>query len=546
MGIDGGGEVVALEAAELLPGDRAAGGLDAELREQRGHGLGVVAGDDLGFDLEFRHRREGAADLVAQLIAERDEGERLEAGERRVRRGQPRRAGEHQRAQAARGGRLVRLAQAGGAASGGAQDRLRRAEHEHDPLRAAVELDRTPAPRGAEGHLRDWPRAVRGLAERLRERPGRLVLLGGGDRERAQPVGVALGSGRPAQLLQGEPVGGERAGLVEADHVDVVEGLDGVDVLHDRSGAGDAQRADGGDDGHRQQQPNGDHGGDGRGRGLERLAEPAVLEVELDEERGREEEGEEQQHAQQAPEAQHQRRGPSHDLTRGGRQPHHVGLGADALRLVVAVAGHAEAARVELGAGSARDRLRLAGQQRLVELGAVRDQRPVRHDLVAGHQMQQVALDDLLRGDGALDSVADHGRLWRGERAKAAQPPGRDELLQRGDGDVGGDDGADEEAVAELADGDQREDHRAERDVEEGQRVAADDVAVAALAGAVDVGAALGSAARRLLRAQPRARRARSLGPGLLASIRVRRRLRHGRIPVVRRRAAGVRPPATR
>ena len=222
--------------------------------------------------------------------------------------------------------------------------------------------------------------------------------------------------------------------------------------------------------------------------------------------------------------------GAPHQLARGRSEPHEVGCRPDALRLVVAVAGDAEAAREQLRAGSAGDRLGLARQQRLVELRAAGDDRSVGHHLRARAEVQQVALDDLVRADRAFDAVAHDGRLRRSERAELAQPAGGEELLDRRHRHVRDHHDPDEQPVAQFADGEQGQDHRAERDVDERQRVAADDVRVAALAGAVDVRAALCGARGRLRRAEAGAAAVLG-GPGIFGSGCARGGLRHRRGP---------------
>jgi hypothetical protein len=86
---------------------------------------------------------------------------------------------------------------------------------------------------------------------------------------------------------------------------------------------------------------------------------------------------------------------------------------------------------------------------------------------------------------------------WGGEGHQLAQGADRLQLLEGGDGHVRGDDDADEEAVAELTDEEEGEDECAEDDVEEGERVSANDVRVRALTAGIDIGeAGIGAAVR--------------------------------------------------
>ena len=75
---------------------------------------------------------------------------------------------------------------------------------------------------------------------------------------------------------------------------------------------------------------------------------------------------------------------------------------------------------MQLRAGVALDRLGLAAEQRLVELRAARDHRPVGDDLLAGVEVHEIALHDLDRCDRALEAVAHHARARRGEGAQLA------------------------------------------------------------------------------------------------------------------------------
>ena len=57
--------------------------------------------------------------------------------------------------------------------------------------------------------------------------------------------GGAVGAAERLDVVEGEPAGRERAGLVGAHDVDVAERLDGVDLLHQRAPPGDRGRPGG-------------------------------------------------------------------------------------------------------------------------------------------------------------------------------------------------------------------------------------------------------------------------------------------------------------
>ena len=133
---------------------------------------------------------------------------------------------------------------------------------------------------------------------------------------------------------------------------------------------------------------------------------------------------------------------------RGPGQLGGVAVGADRGRLQVALALDHEGAREHLVALVAEDRLRLAGQLRLVERDPVgADQLAVGRDLVAVLDPHQVADDDLVDRHLARLAVADDGRLGDDQRRELVEGALRPDLLEGADRDVGGED-REEERVA--------------------------------------------------------------------------------------------------
>ncbi len=102
--------------------------------------------------------------------------------------------------------------------------------------------------------------------------------------------------------------------------------------------------------------------------------------------------------------------------------------------------------------------------------------------------MDKVALHHVLGEQRRLHPVAHNRCVWRRQRHQLAQRARGLDLLVGRDCDVRDHDEPNEEAVAKLANDEQRENQREEDNVEEREGVAADDVPVGALPGAVNVG----------------------------------------------------------
>ena len=401
------------------------------------------------------------------------------------------------------------------------QDGLGRAQDEVPPHAAPLQGQRAPASLRVEGHACDGLGAV-GLRPEPRGEGGAgpaLVRPGGG--ERAQPAAAGRDPGgpgsrvrlivvaEPERLLQAEFIGRDRARLIEADHVEVVHRLHGVDVLDDRAAAGEAHGADGEGDGHAQQQALGHDGGDRGGRVLDRVGQVVVGDGGGDEQQRPQRRRRDEQDADDAPEADLQRGGAADELAGVGGELERIGLGAHALRDVAEAAGGAEAAREHGLAGGPAHGGRLAGQQGFVDFGRVDDDAAVGHHLVARPDQQEVALDDLAGQDLRLRAVPHDRRAGGRERLQGAQRARGAQLLPGPDGDVRRDDDADEEGILRVArvlidDGqdEQDQDQGEEHEIEVGERVLAHHVAVAALLAVVAIDEAALHAVGDLRRAQ--------------------------------------------
>ena len=348
---------------------------------------------------------------------------------------------------------------------------LRRAEHE----RAVTQAHAAPAPPRGEGH--DVAHRLRGarmgLGDRLeRAAPGRRARGVAAERGRQLVLVDAVGRHQPHHA---QAVLGEGAGLVQADHVGRRQRLHGVQLLAERAAP---RHPPGGDRvGQRGQQDQAlgddrDHRGHRRGHGL---AERGVL---LD-----------QRPPEQQPQGHHRRaqqqdepverplegRARVAELARLAHQALGVGVGAHGLRAVGARALDAVRPGAQGLAGGARDGLRLAGEDRLVEPQSLAAQNaPVGHHLVARAQQHQVSGHHLRHLHLARLAVAHHRRPGRDEGREPVETPLRAGLLHDPDARVQDQDGQ-EDRVAPVGE-DQRDDAEEHQDhVEDGQQVGPQD-----------------------------------------------------------------------
>ena len=158
------------------------------------------------------------------------------------------------------------------------------------------------------------------------------------------------------------------------------------------------------------------------------------------------------------------------------RQLPGVRLGAHPGRLIATGPGDHEAARQQAVTGPLVHRLGLTGQQRLVGLQArAGPHDPVRDQLVAGPQVDQVVGDQVAGGDLALRAVADHPDPGRAEHGEPVKRPLGAQLLHDADQRVGDQHDA-EQGVLRLADDQDHRQQHAQEQVEPGQDVRAQDL----------------------------------------------------------------------
>ena len=112
--------------------------------------------------------------------------------------------------------------------------------------------------------------------------------------------------------------------------------------------------------------------------------------------------------------------------------------------------------------GPSADGIRLAGEQRFVDLADAVDDVAVGDDLVALRRWRRSPWTTSSAGIRLRLAVAHDRRLRRRQGSQLAERARRPQLLERRDGDVGDNDDADEEAVLELPDREEGEDQRRE------------------------------------------------------------------------------------
>lgn len=270
---------------------------------------------------------------------------------------------------------------------------------------------------------------------------------------------------------------GEGAGLVQTDHVDPGQALDGRQLLHQALLAAEPDDADREGDRGEQDQALGDHRDDAADRAGHRLLEVVLLDDQL---------------ADDEPDRRRHHH-PGHVLEDRADAAAELGLDeGEAGRLLGELggvrlaadlgggerpaSGDDEAARHHRVAGPLDHRVCLAGQQRLVDLQAVGlGDRAVDDGLVPGAQLDQVAEDDLRDGDLGGGPVAPYGRFGLADHREAVQGLLGAPLLDDADPGVGDDHEA-EEAVLDRRDEQHDHPEHADDQVEPGEDVRADDL----------------------------------------------------------------------
>ena len=295
----------------------------------------------------------------------------------------------------------------------GVEEHVGRAEHPR-PLAA----ERRPAPLPGRRERHDRLGLPSRVAPDRRDRPQARVRAFVGGRERADGVEHLVVGRRAVRSFEAgdlEGALGERAGLVDADDVDPGEHLHRGQLLHQGPPARQARRPDREGDAREQHQALGDHGADAGHRGPQRFAEIVGAAHLRDDE---EHPGGQQE---PAPDAQDRVRAGSQlgvhgrELLRLLRQLRRVGGIADGGRLEPAAPGDDEAAGQDVVAGLLVQRLALAGEEGLVDFEPRRRAHDaVDRDLVAGRDLDDVAVHDGLARHLADRAVAHDANPWRG------------------------------------------------------------------------------------------------------------------------------------
>ena len=225
-------------------------------------------------------------------------------------------------------------------------------------------------------------------------------------RERAECLGhVVFVDARLARGVEHlEPIEhdvalGEGARLVETDDVDPGQALDRGQLLHEHVAAGERDRGDPEREARQQHQALGDHAHDAGDDADQRLLHVVARELAPQQQRRHGEEGV-LDVAQKGVDAVDELGADEREPPGLGRELAGVGLGADLGRLEPARARDDEAAREHLRPRRLVDRVRLSGEQRLVDLEAVADRTiAVGRHLVAGAQLDEVVEHHVLDRD---------------------------------------------------------------------------------------------------------------------------------------------------
>ena len=328
---------------------------------------------------------------------------------------------------------------------------------------------------------------------------------------------------------------GQGAGLVETDNVDPGQALDRGKLLHQHPAPGQGDRGHAEGDAGQQHQSLRDHAdqrGDRPGQRLPRR----VVHVQLADHHERGHRDDRPGNVTQDPvDALHKLRAHQRETPRLGGQLAGVRGGAHLGGLITAGPGHHKAAGQHAVTGPLVHRLGLAGQQRLIRLQAhAGAHHPVRYQLVAGPQVNQVTGDQ--PGDGYLArcAVTDHFDAGRAEHGEPVQGQLGAQLLADTDQRVRHQHDA-EQGILRLAHGQDHGQQRTQDEVEPGQDVGAQDLARPTGWSAPR----LRSPARASVAPQPprcSARRAGSLPPAWPVRLRLCRP--HGPCPEFRRTGA--------
>ena len=266
----------------------------------------------------------------------------------------------------------------------------------HHPRTVALEGRGAPLASGRERH-RGGTRPTVGRRERRGERVERPVAILVG-RERAEG-GRDVGVVERLDLVEHDLALGERAGLVQADHVDARQSFDGRKLLHQDLAPSERDRGDPERDAGEQHESLGHHSHHAGDRAAQSGIEVGVAQLAPEQQRGSGDEGPDDD-AQDQVDAVHQLRARELEPASFGGDLARVRVGADARGLEPAAAGDDEAPGQDLVARVLVDRVALARQQRLVDFEPDGESHnTVTRDLVAGAQIEQVVDHNVLDRD---------------------------------------------------------------------------------------------------------------------------------------------------
>ncbi len=428
----------------------------------------MVTGDHLHRYALLREIRERLRGVLTYPVAEDDERDRRHPGRQAL--ALERAVGSREQHHSASGLRVLLGAQSERAGSGDprAEQHVGSAQHPGAPR---TEGRGAPLARRGERHGRGCllP-SLGGARELFADRPER-------GNERGEGRIVLLTFCDDLDLFDHHPAFGKRAGLVDAQHVDTGEDLDGRKLLHEHSAPGQAHDADRERDARQQDEALGDHR-DGAGNSTsDRVVHvPARLELaDHQQDRGRHDRPRDDPQDRVDPRAQLRSRDrePAGLFGESGR----IRFASDARRPVAAAARRHEAAREHLVAQVLLDGVGLAREERLVDLEAAHLERLAVHDdLIAGLELEHVV--EHHRGDRELANraPAQDPRFRRDEHRELVELPLRAQLLHDTHQRVG-DQHETEQGVLDRPDDQDHHQEAPEQRVEPRQHVRADDLA---------------------------------------------------------------------
>src|SRR5712692_7519597 len=207
-----------------------------------------------------------------------------------------------------------------------------------------------------------------------------------------------------------QSIGGQRAGFIHTEHIDIAERLYRIGLLHQRALAGDAHRPQRVGHADRQKQAVG-HQPDDDDSHLERFYSRKLPGQCTKQQQQLEKEREQQQHANHQVDLALQGSVDTTKRARTCRQPVGDALRTYLLGPVERTAVHAKAARVQLIPLLLEHEIGLSCKQRLVNVDTLRlKDWPIHHNLIPWTHLQHIAHHYLLRNNRALLPVTNDYR----------------------------------------------------------------------------------------------------------------------------------------